>query len=152
MKEYGEAKFQVHSFLTFALDYIRQPEALATLPPYPQLNPLNKGQGRLHSRFGNNIHLCFLPPPGIEPRFFKHSILSLVIFKRYTKSKFYLKIEFLTHREHFVTIKMSSRLLPSEELITGCCEQRKKYLIAFWARKFGFCILNMTAEIGRAHV
>jgi len=27
MKEYGEAKFQVHSFLNFALDYSHQPEA-----------------------------------------------------------------------------------------------------------------------------
>jgi len=44
MKEYGKAKFQVHSFLTFALDYSHQPEALATLPPKPQWDPLNKGQ------------------------------------------------------------------------------------------------------------
>jgi len=72
MKEYGEAKFQVHSFLTFALDCSHQPEALATLPPYSPWDPLNKEQGRLHSRFGENIHLCFLPTPGIERRFLTH--------------------------------------------------------------------------------
>jgi hypothetical protein len=66
MKEYGEAKFQGHSFLIFSLDYSYQPEALATLPPYPPWDPLNKEQGKLHSHFGENIHLYFLPPPGIE--------------------------------------------------------------------------------------
>jgi hypothetical protein len=53
---------------------------------------LNKEQGKLHSHFGENIHLYFLPPPGIETWFLKHSILSLVTIKRDTKSKFYLKI------------------------------------------------------------
>jgi hypothetical protein len=135
--EYGQAKFQVPSFSAFALDDSHQPEALATLPPYPPWDPLNKGQGGLHNRVGENIHLYFLPPPGIEPRFLKHSTLSLVTIKRYTQSKFYLKIRFLPHREHFVTIKMISRLLLSEELIAGCCEQHKEHLNALWARKFG---------------
>jgi hypothetical protein len=94
MQEYGESKFQVHSFLNFALSYSHQPEALVALPPHPPSDLLNKGQGRLHSRFGESINLYFLPPPGIEPRFLKHSILSLVTIKRDTKSKFYLKFNF----------------------------------------------------------
>jgi hypothetical protein len=92
MKEYGEAKFQVHSFLFFSLNYSHQPEALATLPPYPPWDLLNKEPGKLHSRFGENINLYFLPPPGIETRFLKHSILSLVTIKRDIKYKFYFKI------------------------------------------------------------
>jgi hypothetical protein len=40
---------------------------------------------------------------------------------------------------------MNSPLLLCEELIAGCCDQRKKHLNALCAQKFGLWILNVMA-------
>jgi hypothetical protein len=42
---------------------------------------------------------------------------------------------------------MTSRLLLSEEIIAGCCEQRKEYLNALCARKLSRIINLMAGQI-----